>query len=101
MSTTTIVSQDWDEVVARTSETTKTSLGTTSADVVLLEPQRGFAAFSTTFRYMFKEEWRENIDFAKKRQVVLFPLLLALVTTITTICLQFLGKEGIMGHRIW
>ena len=40
MSTTTIVSQDWDEVVARTSETTKKSLGTTSADVVLLEPQR-------------------------------------------------------------
>ena len=68
MSTTTIVSQDWDEVVARTSETTKTSLGTTSADVVLLEPQRGFAAFSTTFRYMFKEEWRENIDFARGRE---------------------------------
>lgn len=94
MSKTTIVSQDWDEVVARTSETTKTSLGTTSADVVLLEPQRGFAAFSTTFRYMFKEEWRENIDFAKKRQVVLFPLLLALVTTITTIGLQFLVGDS-------
>ena len=94
MSTTTIVSQDWDEVVARTSETTKSSLGTTSADVVLLEPQRGFAAFSTTFRYMFKEEWRENIDFAKKRQVVLFPLLLALVTTITTIGLQFLVGDS-------
>jgi hypothetical protein len=94
MSTTTIVSQDWDEVVARTSETIKEPLGTTSADVVLLEPQRGFAAFSTTFRYMFREEWRENIDFAKKRQVVLFPLLLALVTTITTIGLQFLVGDS-------
>ncbi len=94
MSTTTIVSQDWDEVVARTSETPKKPLGTTSADVVSLEPQRGFAAFSTTFRYMFKEEWRENIDFAKKRQVVLFPLLLALVTTITTIGLQFLVGDS-------
>ena len=55
MPTTTIVSQDWDEVVAQASETTKMSLGTTSADVVLLEPQRGFAAFSTTFRYMERE----------------------------------------------
>ena len=43
---------------------------------------------------MFKEEWRENIDFAKKRQVVLFPLLLALVTTITTIGLQFLVGDS-------
>ena len=31
-----------------------------------------------TYRMMFREEWRQNIDFAKKRHVLLFPALLAL-----------------------
>ncbi|MEC7180141.1 MAG: hypothetical protein VXW36_02015, partial [Candidatus Thermoplasmatota archaeon] len=94
MSASSIVSRDWDDVVGNYDGSTSSSLGTSTGGVKLLEPQRGFAAFSTTFRYMFREEWRENIDFAKKRQVVLFPLLLTLVTMVTTVGLQFLVGDS-------
>ena len=94
MSSSSIVSRDWDDVVGTYDANVNAALGTSSGGVRLLEPQRGFAAFSTTFRYMFREEWRENIDFAKKRQVVLFPLLLTLVTMVTTIGLQFLVGDS-------
>ncbi len=43
---------------------------------------------------MFKEEFRKIIEFAKARQVVLFPLLLSLVTMISTIGLQFLVGDS-------
>ena len=94
MSTSIITSREWDDVVGSYNDGGNVSLGTSSGGIQLLEPQRGFAAFSTTFRYMFREEWRENIDFAKKRQVVLFPLLLTLVTMVTTIGLQFLVGDS-------
>ena len=94
MSASSIVSRDWDDVVGNYDGTSAASLGTSTGGAKLLEPQRGFAAFSTTFRYMFREEWRENIDFAKKRQVVLFPLLLTLVTMVTTVGLQFLVGDS-------
>ena len=94
MSASSIVSRDWDDVVRNYDGAASSSLGTSTGGVKLLEPQRGFAAFSTTFRYMFREEWRENIDFAKKRQVVLFPLLLTLVTMVTTVGLQFLVGDS-------
>ena len=94
MSTSSIISRDWDEVIETYDHNSRTSLGTSAGGVRLLEPQRGFAAFATTFRFMFREEWRENIDFAKKRQVVLFPLLLTLVTMVTTIGLQFLVGDS-------
>ena len=94
MSASSIVSRDWDDVVGNYDGSTSSSLGTSTGGAKLLEPQRGFAAFSTTFRYMFREEWRENIDFAKKRQVVLFPLLLTLVTMVTTVGLQFLVGDS-------
>jgi len=94
VSASSIVSRDWDDVVGNYDATSSLPLGTSSGGAKLLEPQRGFAAFSTTFRYMFREEWRENIDFAKKRQVVLFPLLLTLVTMVTTVGLQFLVGDS-------
>ena len=43
---------------------------------------------------MFVEEFRENLDFAKKRRILLFPLLVALVTMVATIGLQVLVGEG-------
>lgn len=70
------------------------SLGTTSQGVNLNEPLRGWAAFSATFRVMFIEEARKSVEFAKKRQMVLFPLLLTLVTAISTIGLQFLVGDS-------
>ena len=56
------------------------SLGTSSHGVTLNEPLRGWSSFSATFRVMFLEEGRKSVEFAKKRQMVLFPLLLTLVT---------------------
>ena len=70
------------------------SLGTTSQGVTLNEPLRGWGAFSATFRVMFIEEARKSVEFAKKRQMVLFPLLLTLVTAISTIGLQFLVGDS-------
>jgi len=70
------------------------SLGTSPHGVQLNEPLRGWAAFSATFRVMFVEEARKSVEFAKKRQMVLFPLLLTLVTAISTIGLQFLVGDS-------
>ena len=69
-------------------------LGTTAHGITLNEPLRGWAAFSATFRVMFVEEARKSVEFAKKRQMVLFPLLLTLVTAISTIGLQFLVGDS-------
>ena len=84
-----VVSRDWDEV-AESHSTSSHPMGTSAHDQYLHEPLRGWHAFSATFRVMFKEEGRKSLEFAKKRQMVLFPLLLTLVTAITTIGLQFL-----------
>ena len=43
---------------------------------------------------MFKEELRKNIEFAKARQIILFPLLLSLITMISTVGLQFLVGDS-------
>jgi hypothetical protein len=69
-------------------------LGTSPQGVALNEPLRGWSAFSATFRVMFIEEARKSVEFAKKRQMVLFPLLLTLVTAISTIGLQFLVGDS-------
>lgn len=69
-------------------------MGTSAHEQLLHEPLRGWHAFSATFRVMFKEEGRKSLEFAKKRQMVLFPLLLTLVTAITTIGLQFLVGDS-------
>jgi len=90
-----VVSRDWDEVAdVQPASESGNSLGTSAHDQQLHEPLRGWSAFSTTFRVMFKEEGRKSLEFAKKRQMVLFPLLLTLVTAITTIGLQFLVGDS-------
>ena len=88
-----VVSRDWDEV-AESHSTSSQPMGTSAHDQYLHEPLRGWHAFSATFRVMFKEEGRKSLEFAKKRQMVLFPLLLTLVTAITTIGLQFLVGDS-------
>lgn len=88
-----VVSRDWDEVVEE-QHSLQEPLGTSSHEQRLHEPLRGWNAFSATFRVMFKEEGRKSIEFAKKRQIVLFPLLLTLVTAVTTIGLQFLVGDS-------
>tara|TARA_Y100000766_G_C18917440_1_gene613407 strand:- start:27315 stop:29021 length:1707 start_codon:yes stop_codon:yes gene_type:complete len=88
-----VISRDWDEVTD-TVHGDSQALGTSAHDQFLHEPLRGWYAFSATFRVMFKEEGRKSLEFAKKRQMVLFPLLLTLVTAITTIGLQFLVGDS-------
>jgi hypothetical protein len=86
-----ISSRDWSEL----SETSLSdSLGSSNGGMRLNTPLVGWSAFSATFRVMFVEEFRENLDFAKKRRILLFPLLVALVTMVATIGLQFLVGEG-------
>ena len=70
------------------------NLGTNSGGQNLLTPLNGISSFSATFSVMFKEEFRKNVEFAKARQMVLFPLLLALVTMVSTIGLQFLVGDS-------
>ncbi len=54
-------------------------------------------AFPITFWMMFKEEWRQNVDFAKSRRILLFPALLAVVAMAVTIGLRFLTGDGVVG----
>ena len=86
-----IVSKDWSEV---TKPEITTTLGSINGGMKLHTPLVGWKAFSATFKVMFIEEFRENLDFAKKRRILLFPLLVALVTMVATIGLQFLVGEG-------
>ena len=54
-----------------------------------------FGSVGITFNMMFREEWRQNIDFAKKRHVLLFPALLALFSMLITLGFPFLVGEGV------
>ena len=84
---TSISSTNWSDV--RGADFSNESLGTSPGGQILLTPLRGVSAFFATFKMMYKEEFRKNVEFAKARQMVLFPLLLALVTMVSTIGLQF------------
>jgi len=90
LDTTFIESRAWDDEISERLP----SLGTSAHGAKLTEPLRGWKAFSATFRVMFVEEGRKSVEFAKKRQMVLFPLLLTLVTAISTIGLQFLVGDS-------
>ena len=92
MSGASISSANWSD--ARGDDFSEGNLGTTSAGQRLLTPLRGVSAFLATFKVMYKEEFRKNVEFAKARQMVLFPLLLALVTMVSTIGLQFLVGDS-------
>ena len=92
MSGASISSTNWSD--ARGDEFSEVHLGTTSGGQRLLTPLRGVSAFLATFKVMYKEEFRKNVEFAKARQMVLFPLLLALVTMVSTIGLQFLVGDS-------
>lgn len=96
--TTTITSRNWDDVVDAEGNLLKpvdaNTINTSNDGQTLLDPLTGWSAFSATFKVMFLEEWRKSIDFAKARQVLTFPLMLALITMVTTIGLQFLVGSG-------
>ena len=87
-----IESRDWLDVVTEASP--NEPLGTSNGGQDIHEPLRGWAAFTATFNVMFHEERRKSLEFAKKRHIVLFPLMLMFVTTIATIGLQFLVGDS-------
>ena len=86
-----IMSREWDEFDRSISDS---GLGTHTGGQQLLTPLRGMSSFRATFSVMFKEEFRKNVEFAKARQMVLFPMLLALVTMVSTVGLQFLVGDS-------
>ena len=92
---TTITTRDWSELVDEEGQYSQpVKLGTTNLGLKLLEPLNVFAAFKTTFLVMFKEEKRKSLEFANRRHMMLFPLMLALITMVTTIGLQFLVGDS-------
>ena len=92
MSGASISSTNWSDL--RGADFSNESLGTSPGGQILLTPLRGVSAFLATFKVMYKEEFRKNVEFAKARQMVLFPLLLSLVTMVSTIGLQFLVGDS-------
>ena len=65
----------------------------------LREPPTFPISFSSNFVMMFREEWRQNVDFARKRHIMMFPVMLALVAMIITVGLRFLtGDAGIESY---
>ena len=93
----TFSSRDWSEAKTEVSP----RYDSNSMGIALLNPLRGWKAFHVTFKVMFIEEYRENLDFAQKRRIVMFPLMLALITMVATIGLQFLvGESTAQGGEI-
>ena len=93
----TFSSRDWSEAKPEVSP----RYDSNSMGIALLNPLRGWKAFHVTFKVMFIEEYRENLDFAQKRRIVMFPLMLALITMVATIGLQFLvGESTAQGGEI-
>ena len=85
-----VLSRDWDE-----RKPTSLSLQPTSHEGRRYSPATLVSSFGITFRMMFREEWRQNIDFAKKRHILLFPALLALVSMVMVVGIRFLVGEGV------
>ena len=86
-----IISRDWDDVDHSKSLNGLEHLFRRSTT---LNSAERISSFQATFTVMFKEEFRKNVEFAKARQMVLFPMLLALVTMVSTVGLQFLVGDS-------
>ena len=86
-----VLSRDWDEYEPSAS----IKLLPTSKKGRRYTPATLSSSFGITFRMMFREEWRQNIDFAKKRHILLFPALLSLVSMIMVVGIRFLVGEGV------
>ena len=63
----------------------------------LINPASAGSSFRTILGLMLKEEWRQNLDRAKRRHLLLFPVVIIGFTSILVIALQFLLEGGIPG----
>ena len=70
-------------------------LGSSSHDQRLYSQPSLLTSLGITYRMMFREEWRQTVDFAKKRHVLLFPVLLAMFSMLITLGFPFLVGEGV------
>ena len=89
-----IVSKEWPEDLELIIEE-QHSLGSSNLGHKLYDAPTIFGSFSTTCRMMIKEEWRQTVDFARKRNVLLFPALVSLFSMILTMGFPFLVGEGV------
>ena len=49
---------------------------------------------------MFREEWRQNVDFAKRRHILLFPAILSVIAMVACIGLRYLVGEGVESNAL-
>ena len=63
----------------------------------LIIPASAVSSFWTILGLMLKEEWRQNLDRAKRRHLLLFPVVIIGFTSILVIALRFLLEGGITG----
>ena len=89
-----IVSKEWSDVV-ELEEKKEPLLGSSNLGHRLYESPNLIGSFSTTCRMMIKEEWRQTVDFARKRNVLLFPALVSLFSMILAMGFPFLVGEGV------
>ena len=54
-------------------------------------------AFWVTFQMMFREEWRQNVDFAHRRQILMFPAIVVASSMLMVILMRFLLSGGVTG----
>ena len=89
-----IVSKEWSDVV-ELGEKKEPLIGSSNLGHRLYESPNLIGSFSTTCRMMIKEEWRQTVDFARKRNVLLFPALVSLFSMILAMGFPFLVGEGV------
>ena len=86
--------RSWEEAEEANLASTTSSMGSHSGGASIIEPVSHLEVFRMMFPSMFKEEWRESLEFARARNILLFPAMLALIAFVATIGLQFLVGEG-------
>ncbi len=91
-----ISSIDWEEYTPRSSS----SRLSTGGNHRLYPVPSLVESFGTTYKMMFREEWRQNVDFAKKRHILLFPALLAVVAMVASIGLRYLVGQGVESDAV-
>ena len=89
-----IVSREWPDDFELIVNDDK-NLGSSSLSHNLYGAPGIIGSFWTTCRMMVKEEWRQNVDFARKRNVLLFPALVSLFSMILAMGFPFLVGEGV------
>ena len=79
MTSTLSATRSWEEAEKANLASTTSSMGSHSGGASIIEPVSHLEVFRMMFPSMFKEEWRESLEFARARNILLFPAMLALI----------------------